>query len=320
MSHTLILRARKAVIALSAIATLSLAQVSHAAYTQMVSFGDSLSDVGNVFLATGGATPPAPYFGGRFSDGLLWNEVLASNLGIAAPTPSLAGGTGHAYGGARVIVDTTVPSLQSQVNGYLAANGGVADPNALYTLFGGGNDLNGVSAGTVGILEVFAAADQIGLIAQQLLDAGAQAIMVVNVPNVGLAPIAAGDPGAATGLTEGYNTGVAASIAGKAGVALLDTFAISNAIAANPAAYGITNTSDACINDLIGGLVSDCSAYLFFDDLHPTAAAGAAIAAGAEAVALSIMPTAVPVPAALPLMMSALAGLFATRRLKKAQA
>ena len=33
------------------------------------------------------------------------------------------------------------PSLTTQVNAYLAANGGHADPNALYTVWGGANDL-----------------------------------------------------------------------------------------------------------------------------------------------------------------------------------
>ena len=38
-------------------------------YSQMVVFGDSLSDNGNVFAATGGAQPVFPYLPGRFSDG-----------------------------------------------------------------------------------------------------------------------------------------------------------------------------------------------------------------------------------------------------------
>src|SRR5437660_8377950 len=58
--------------------------------TQMVVFGDSLSDVGNVYAATG--SPPAPYYPGRYSNGPIWVERLAANLGLPAPTPSLLGG------------------------------------------------------------------------------------------------------------------------------------------------------------------------------------------------------------------------------------
>ena len=68
--------------------------------TGIVSFGDSLSDVGNVYLATGGTTPPAPYYKGHYSNGPIWVEYLAHDLGLAAPTPSLAGGTDYAFGGA----------------------------------------------------------------------------------------------------------------------------------------------------------------------------------------------------------------------------
>ncbi len=35
----------------------SLSNLTHAAYSQLISFGDSLSDRGNVFLATSGSIP-----------------------------------------------------------------------------------------------------------------------------------------------------------------------------------------------------------------------------------------------------------------------
>src|SRR5689334_22397744 len=67
--------------------------------SQIVAFGDSLSDVGNTYLAIG--YPPAPYYNGHYSNGPIWLEYLAQRLGIAAPTPSLAGGTDNAWGGAQ---------------------------------------------------------------------------------------------------------------------------------------------------------------------------------------------------------------------------
>lgn len=94
-------------------------------FTAVVSFGDSLSDVGTYAPATslvGGGAPP--YFGGKFTTnsatGTVWVENLATSLGIvvtpaevgfgassvkcpAAATPALAGTcTAYGQGGARV--------------------------------------------------------------------------------------------------------------------------------------------------------------------------------------------------------------------------
>lgn len=65
-------------------------------FTGIVAFGDSLSDAGNVFLATGGAIPAPPYVGGHFSSGPIWVEGLSPILGLGALRPSLAGGTDFA--------------------------------------------------------------------------------------------------------------------------------------------------------------------------------------------------------------------------------
>ena len=59
----------------------------------LYAFGDSLSDVGNIFAATGGVGPGAPYANGQFSNGPVWVQDLAGDLGLAPLKPSLAGGT-----------------------------------------------------------------------------------------------------------------------------------------------------------------------------------------------------------------------------------
>ena len=69
-------------------------------YPAIYSFGDSLSDVGNVDLATGGIEPASPYVDGQFSNGPVWAQDLAGKLGLPALIPSLAGGTDYAFGGA----------------------------------------------------------------------------------------------------------------------------------------------------------------------------------------------------------------------------
>ena len=67
-------------------------------YSAIYAFGDSLSDVGNVFLGTGGAEPAPPYFAGRFSNGPIWLDYLAAQLGTGPMIPSLQGGTDYAFG------------------------------------------------------------------------------------------------------------------------------------------------------------------------------------------------------------------------------
>jgi phospholipase/lecithinase/hemolysin len=55
-------------------------------YDGLVVFGDSLSDAGNVFAATGGNYP---YPSGRYSNGPVWAEDLAAHAGVAlSPGPA----------------------------------------------------------------------------------------------------------------------------------------------------------------------------------------------------------------------------------------
>lgn len=329
MSHTLFLRARKAAVALSAVATLTLAQASHAAFSQIVTFGDSLSDAGNVFLATSGTNPPAPYFGGRFSNGLIWSEVLATSLGIAAPTPSLAGGSANNYGGARTVVDDAVPSTQTQANGYIAANGGSIDPNALYTIWTGGNDINYASANN-DFSGIPAASAGVASIVQSLIDAGAKSIIVANLPDIGLTPLGqdSGNPGGATFLSNTFNSQLATALAGvtlgSANLEIVDASALTTQIASEVTAdpnpltngWGLSNVTDRCFDAAAAGgptLCSNPDEYLFWDDLHPTAAAHVLVADEMLVAANTLAAAAVPVPAAAWLFLSAIGALGAAK-------
>jgi outer membrane lipase/esterase len=262
---------------------------------------------------------------------------MAAQLGIASPQPLALGGTNYAFGGARAtdtpymnsgMADGSVPSVEEQVGMYLSSTNGVADPNAIYTIFAGGNDIKGVAAVEWGPSEVFAAASYVEILTQQLIDAGAESILVANVPNVGLAPIVAlgsTPPSVATGLTMAYNA-TFANIGSNPEVVLVDTFTTSNAIAADTAAgatqYGFTNLNGSCAMDTESGVNTsgNCDNYLFYDLLHPTAAANSVIAADALAGAIQLRnnrAAVVPVPAAAWLFMSGLAGLVGLRKARK---
>ena len=104
-------------------------------------FGDSLSDSGNAALAQGlpeGAsftTNPDP----------VWAGIVAGAFG-ASGRNSLAGGPNHAFAGACMNPATPcdfddVPTVAEQIGRHLSSKGGSADPNALYAVFGGSNDI-----------------------------------------------------------------------------------------------------------------------------------------------------------------------------------
>jgi len=117
------------------------ATAAAANFSQVVVFGDSLSDNGNISLATAPTLQPPLRF--TTNPGTVGIENVAGKLGFALQ-PSLLGGTDFAWGGAGVITNSpgtpaTVPTLTAQVGAYLA--GGTVDNHALYSIWGGANDI-----------------------------------------------------------------------------------------------------------------------------------------------------------------------------------
>lgn len=123
-------------------------------FSQLVVFGDSLSDTGNnavLFdrLAAGARTsvpltptdlvPSSPYRSDRYSNGPVWVAPFADAFGLSARA-SLLGGSNYAHGGARVGPDgaTQPPLLLSQVSQFLADSAGQAAADGLYVIEGGG--------------------------------------------------------------------------------------------------------------------------------------------------------------------------------------
>jgi outer membrane lipase/esterase len=280
--------------ALAAVALASL-PASASPFTSLVVFGDSLSDDGNNALTIGtrpgqvitGNTyvPTFPYASGVYSNGPVWATDAALQLGVTL-APSKAGGTDFAYGGA-----TTGPavsgfpfSLLTQANQYLGATGGVASTNALYVIAGGGNDARaalvaiagGALPGPTIISTAMSFAANIGTIVDQLQAAGAQHIVVWDTPNLGLAPavVAAGGASLGSFLAASMNAALATRLNGEVGVSTFDIFGLGTEIALDPLAFGFTNITDAC--GAVAG--ANCGTYVYWDGIHPTAAAHMEIA------------------------------------------
>lgn len=163
---------------------------ARAGFTQIVSFGDSISDTGNTFLAAG--IPGAPYFEGRFSNGPVWVEVLAGLIGVAPPAPSLVGGTNNSWGGAETGVGPSfmgTPNLGTQVAAFVAAN--TLAPTQLVTITGGGNDF--LNAGQN---DPIVPVNNISSAITGLVASGGRNFIVANLPRLGQVPATAGLPAA----------------------------------------------------------------------------------------------------------------------------
>ena len=244
-------------------------------YDNIYVFGDSYCDVGNIFAATGGAEPAAPYFNGRFSNGPIWLDHVAGFLGLPMKA-SLLGGTNYAFGGAWVtapqpIPGGFIPSVPQQVALYLSQHGGKADPRALYILEGGGNDILGTTSGNPNALgyEIAVGIAQSEL---QLRQAGARFFLVPNLFNVGLLPAAAGNAAFATAASTATNNWVNEFLKAEStmqGIHILrmDVFTLMNAVSTDPTHFGFTDMTDPCLTT---SLCADPDHTFFWDTHHPS--------------------------------------------------
>ncbi|MDC9594094.1 autotransporter domain-containing protein [Xenorhabdus sp. IM139775] len=159
------------------------------AYDNVYVFGDSLSDIGNTYF-------------GRFTtdgeDSELYDEYITRHLTDKKLKPSLNGGTNYAYAGATANGSydySVIHSTRRQLDDYLHAHSGRADPNGVYIHWVGGNDVKDA------ILKYLkkddkdeaqqdindssaSAASQIN----QLAKAGAGLIIAPTVPDLGKTP------------------------------------------------------------------------------------------------------------------------------------
>jgi phospholipase/lecithinase/hemolysin len=305
-------------------------------YARLVSFGDSLSDVGTyrtAGLATtgGGQFTVNDYSASRPAAGTNWTEQLAYELALPTPCPARVGlnssgslaalaqapvdqpaCTNHAQGGSRVTnpvgpynaallavgntdgeLGALTEPLTSQVAKYLAGHGGGFTATDLVTVLAGGNDafmqLAALAAGSItsaqaGAEMQKASAELVALIRTQLLDKGAQRVVLVLLPDIGISPLGLSrPPEARTGLTQlslAFNVPLVTAFSGDPRVLLVDAFGASELQALNPTLYGLANSKQpACdLTKVLSSLLCsaatvvapDVSRYWFADSVHLT--------------------------------------------------
>ena len=200
-----------------------LAPAAHAAgnYNNIYFFGDSLTDTG----AFGSQAIPNGSGGfivlpanARWTTNNAANhaDILAGQLGLSVKPSNAASalgtsGNNFAQGGAQSVTYATgatlpnssntqtagpggldIRDLPQQIQDYLGANGGKADPNAVYFVWSGGNDIpTAAGAGSSNAASVAtAAANSLAAQVGVLNNAGARLIIAPNLPAFGNTPAA----------------------------------------------------------------------------------------------------------------------------------
>ncbi|NEP91117.1 MAG: SGNH/GDSL hydrolase family protein [Okeania sp. SIO2C2] len=246
-------------------------------FSDIYVFGDSLSDTGNAFIATGGLLPPSPpYFEGRTSNGPLWIETLAPQLELTS-NPGLnfavnGATTGFLNDTNNLLPEGTPPlliGLQTQIDNFIAETP-ETDPDALYVVWAGANDYLGGS--TQGVQS---SVGNLSVAVNKLASIGARNFLLPNLPDLGLTPLAQSLPPelqqGLSLLSEGHNSGLAAAsqiLEQDPNINIIspDFRTIFDNIIANPNDFGFTNVTD---NFLASGAINPDD-FLFFDDIHPT--------------------------------------------------
>lgn len=239
-------------------------------FDALVSFGDSLSDVGS-------GPPEPPGHGGRSSNGPLWHEYLATDMGLGADATrdfAIGGATSGTDG-----VQGPGVGLLAQVETYAAAPPSVGT-RPLFTVWAGGNDALGAAFGG-GPLDPEAlaatAAANIASAVGTLADAGARDFLVPDLPDAGLFPIASqfGLGAEASAYTAALNADLETELAAldpSLNILRLDAFDLFEALVADPDAFGLSVVDAGCVEDLLGAgePCDDPGAHLFWDPVHPT--------------------------------------------------
>lgn len=317
--------------------------VSAAPFSSLYTFGDSLSDVGSspsaemsIYKILADNCDPShpcpPYFEGRISDGPVATEYLADSLfpggvtstnfhsyAVGGATTGIGnvgdGGTATEPGDLLPIPVPGIfplPGMKGELEQYMEDSAGQADPNALYFVWGGGDDY------LTNDSPVMAARNISGYVGE-LATAGAKHILVPNLGDLGHTPFVRAQGDAAQAQAEAFTLSFNEELANQlgtvsaqfptAGIFQFDTYSFLNGVIADPLSYGFTDVQNSCL----ALSCEDPGSFLYWDDFHPTTYAHSVIASG--------FASAVPEPGILAMFIGGLfvLGIAGARRRELAQ-
>ncbi len=254
-------------------------------FTSQYSFGDSLSDNGNAFLASGRTINTGPNnFGGRWSNGPTFVELLGNTLAPAVAISAARGNLDFAFGGATAVTALSTvpfPSLPVQLQMFQQQHAPIQRTD-LFTVWMGANDI----LNTAALKDPFAmapaginAAQATAGAVQTLISLGAKNILVVNMPDIGLTPAGLSSGGGSL-LTAGslaYNSEFDSRLrtiaAGAPDVTItrIDAAALIARIQVDFKQLGFANATSGLTLPASQGGGGDPSGYAFFDGIHPSA-------------------------------------------------
>ena len=253
---------------------------SEARFDDVIVFGDSFSDTGNVYKLTNRAWPKSPpYYKGRYCNGPNWVDQLKS-FGADSYAYGSATTDNNFVRGYAVFYTTLVPGIRQQVATYFSQNNPskINFQRTLYVLWGGGNDF--LENRT---LSPPAIVGSLMNSVNDLLTAGAKNILVFNQLPSQYTPLSASlgaPPGALAYLVSVFNTALTGALAPirvanpQATLSIFDVNLLLTKVITSNSDY-FTSTTTNCWNstnvNTVIQLCPDPNKYVFLDTIHYTA-------------------------------------------------
>jgi phospholipase/lecithinase/hemolysin len=260
----------------------------------IVVFGDSLSDNGNLYEYMHQKLPQSPpYHEGRFTNGPIWVERLVE---FYFPTAVKEHLFDYAFGGAGISEnpeDDLLFTLKREIDTYFLAHDAKADENSLYIVWIGANNYLGIPDNPDQVLNAVDTGITHGL--QRLANAGAKHVMVVNLPDLGKLPFAHAFKveNELSYFSSHHNNALEASISELQSSypdvqwLYFDINNVFSEVLISPQRFGFNNISDTCYDvtedsiskksvlHMAAKMESEpedvCEGFMFFDPVHPTA-------------------------------------------------